>query len=400
MNILFISDNQPIPTIGGIERVICNLTNAFSNYGFGVYAAYFNKIDETVNEVFPEEKELCADNFIKELSSFIGRNDIKIVLNCVITKKNIRRTLIQLDALTDQNPGTRFVYCFHNYPGYEQRTLPIWFVITRMLYFQRGWINDFPLLCRSLANKLLPSLTRKLLKKKYQIITEHVDNLVLLSESYKMDLKNIVGMKTVPADWVSIGNALSFPSSIDVNNCNKEKIVLIVSRLEEDQKRISVALSIWTELYYKYDVADWKLVIVGDGKDRTIYEKMVERQKIPNISFEGRQNSLPYYLKSSIFLMTSAYEGFPMTILEAMQCGCPPIAFNTFSAINDLIDDGENGVIIDKGNKERFIEQLYLLMKDNQLRNRMAICGMQSVRQYSVENITRQWYDLFDKLSI
>ena len=98
--------------------------------------------------------------------------------------------------------------------------------------------------------------------------------------------------------------------------------------------------------------------------------------------------------------MTSAYEGFPMTILEAMQCGCPPIAFNTFSAINDLIDDGENGVIIDKGNKERFIEQLYLLMKDNQLRNRMAICGMQSVRQYSVENITRQWYDLFDNLSI
>ena len=97
-------------------------------------------------------------------------------------------------------------------------------------------------------------------------------------------------------------------------------------------------------------------------------------------------------------MMTSAYEGFPMTILETMQCGCPPIAFDTFSAINDVIDNGKNGIIVENGNKKRYVEQLYQLMKDETLRNRMAVYGMQSIQQFSIENVTRIWYNYFDKL--
>lgn len=400
MNILFISDSQPIPTHGGIARVIYNLMQAFSKVGIDCNSAYFNKIDESINDGFTVQTELSADNFIEELSRIINDRQIQIVLNCVIYKSNIQRTLLSSSVLENQNPNTKFVYCFHNYPGFESRTLPIRNIIAKMLYSQERWTADFPLLCRSLSNTLCPGLTRKLLKNKYRVITNHAQNIVLLSESYKRDLAKIVGMKEVPNEWIAIGNALSFSNNIELNENNKEKTVLIVSRMDEEQKRLSVALKIWNELCLKYKVSDWKLVFLGEGIDRPVYEKIVAKKKIPNVFFEGRQDSLPYYIKSSIFMMTSAYEGFPMTLLETMQCGCVPIAFDSFSAINDLIENGENGFIIDNGNNKRYIEHLYLLMKDTPLRKKMALSGMQSVQQYSIENITQQWYDLFDKLSV
>ena len=398
MNILFVSDNQPVPTYGGIERVICNLQNAFSDIGMACHTAYFKEIDGTFCGGFSEQKELSANNFIEELSSIIRDKQIQIVLNCVIAKNNIRRILPQSRVLMSTNPTTQFVYCFHNYPGFEQRSLPIGYIIMRMLHSRKCQRDDISSLGRSLTNKLCPWLTRGFLRKKYKIITEHAENIVLLSESYKMDLANIVGIKEVPTGWISIGNALTFPTSINVNEGDKEKLVLIVSRLEEEQKRLSIALKIWEELCTKYDLPDWKLVIVGDGIDRPIYERMVTKRNIPNVTFEGRQKSLPYYLKASLFLMTSAYEGFPMVILESMQCGCVPIAFDTFSAIKDLIDDGENGFVIESGNKEKYVENLHLLMQDETLRKKLAINGMKSVQRFSVENVMRQWYDLFKRL--
>lgn len=99
-------------------------------------------------------------------------------------------------------------------------------------------------------------------------------------------------------------------------------------------------------------------------------------------------------------MMTSAYEGFPMTLLETMQCGCVPIAYDTFSAIRDLIDDGKDGYIVKNDHIEDFLEKLYLLMQNESLRVQMAENGMRSIQRYSVVNIMKQWNDLFDTLKI
>lgn len=97
-------------------------------------------------------------------------------------------------------------------------------------------------------------------------------------------------------------------------------------------------------------------------------------------------------------MMTSAYEGFPMSILETMQCGCVPIAFDTFSAIRDLIEDGKSGYIVENDHFDDFAEKMYFLMQNEDVRAQMAENGMQLVQRYSVDNIMKQWCDLFKKL--
>ena len=235
--------------------------------------------------------------------------------------------------------------------------------------------------------------------KKYVRISDNESNLIVLSESYKQDFASLVRASQIPSQWRSISNALSFPS-VTASAGGREKTVLIVARLEEDAKRLTKALKIWGRLASAYDVSDWQLVIVGDGIDRPIYERMVAKRKIPNVVFEGRQNSLPYFMKSSIFMMTSAYEGFPMSILETMQCGCVPVAFDTFSAIRDLIEDGTNGYIVENNHIDDYVERLHFLMQNEDVRMQMAENGMRSVQRYSVDNIMKQWYDLFEKLII
>ena len=72
----------------------------------------------------------------------------------------------------------------------------------------------------------------------------------------------------------------------------------------------------------------------------------------------GKQSPQSYYLNSSIFLMTSDYEGWGMTITEAQQFGCIPIVLNTFASLQDLIANGENGFIVDSVDemKQRILE--------------------------------------------
>lgn len=89
-----------------------------------------------------------------------------------------------------------------------------------------------------------------------------------------------------------IPNPLSYDEFIDAGGVqNKEKTVLVVARFEESVKRLSYVLEIWHRIESK-GVADWKLVIVGDGDDKDLYLELSRRLGLKNISFEGRRNPL------------------------------------------------------------------------------------------------------------
>ena len=59
---------------------------------------------------------------------------------------------------------------------------------------------------------------------------------------------------------------------------------------------------------------------------------------IKNIYFEGNKNPLPYYQKASVFLMTSALEGWGLTITEAQQFGVVPVAFDSYPSLHEVIE--------------------------------------------------------------
>ena len=116
---------------------------------------------------------------------------------------------------------------------------------------------------------------------------------------------------------------------------------------------------------------------------------------IPNIRFEGFQNPLPYQLESSIFCLTSSYEGWPMVLTEAMQCGTVPIAFNSFASVTDIIDNGRNGILIEPFSIKEYEKELRRLMDNPALIKQMSEYAQQDIEKYSVKNIVDKWEKLF-----
>ena len=93
--------------------------------------------------------------------------------------------------------------------------------------------------------------------------------------------------------------------------------------------------------------------------------------------------------------MTSIFEGFPMCLTEAMQFGCVPIAFDSFSAVYDIIKSGETGELVKSFNKKKYVEKLIHLIEDETYRKKLSKNAFQYIKRYDIENILPKWINLF-----
>ena len=226
------------------------------------------------------------------------------------------------------------------------------------------------------------------LAAKYRAPYEVADRVVLLSEKFIPDYCAIARCGT--EKMTAIPNMLSFPLA-EYYPCEKEHTVLLVSRMEERQKRIKLAMRIWR----KVQDEGWLLKIVGEGEDLEYYKRLAKKWKIRNISFEGRQNPLPYYQSAALFMMTSAFEGWGLTLTEAQQCGCVPIVYNTYSSLTDIVEHGRNGMIIEEGDIEGYARALQSLMHDETMRKKLAQSATEDCQRYTPLKVTARWDALF-----
>ena len=174
---------------------------------------------------------------------------------------------------------------------------------------------------------------------------------------------------------------------------HKEPILLFVGRLDNRSKKLFTLIDIWYRLCKLYP--QWKLIIVGDGPDKDV---LINKAKdISNIEFKGYQDPREYYEKASIFCMTSIFEGFPMCLTEAMQFGCVPIAFDSFSAVYDIIKSGETGELVKSFNKKKYVEKLIHLIDDETYRKKLSKNAFQYVKRYDIANILPKWIELIEK---
>ena len=105
------------------------------------------------------------------------------------------------------------------------------------------------------------------------------------------------------------------------------------------------------------------------------------------------------YMNSSLCVLTSRYEGFPVVLQEAMGCGLPCVSFNCPSGPRYIISDGEDGFLVDDGGIAAFAEKVCLLMDDEDLRQRFGRSAKEHMGRYSKEVIMGQWQDLFQQLT-
>ena len=218
------------------------------------------------------------------------------------------------------------------------------------------------------------------------------DNFVVLSPSFIHEAKEVFKLKD-SNKLTAISNPLIFKNT---TNCDKQKDVLIVARFDENQKNIIGALNIWNTV--SEQKPDWTLHIVGYGDNEERYKRYIKELNIQNIIFDGKkENTQPFYQKASIFMMTSFYEGFSLTLIEALQNKCIPFAYNTFSSVSDIIINNKNGVIIPPFEEDMYAKKMIDLMSDNNLMENYRANSNISLMQFEPLVIKQKWYELFNQ---
>lgn len=201
--------------------------------------------------------------------------------------------------------------------------------------------------------------------------------------------------------WHCIKKAHIIPNSYpfypkQVNQYN-QKIIISVGRLNE-QKGYTRLVEAWTRVSTKH--SDWKLYIYGNGEEKELLELLIEKNNIKQslILCSPVSNIKEKYLESSIYVMSSCFEGFPMVLLEAMACGLPCIAFDCPHGPSDLITNGENGILVENNNIEKLTEAICYLIENEEKRLCMGLNARIQIQTYSPEVVMKQWDNLFKTL--
>ncbi|WP_214706853.1 MULTISPECIES: glycosyltransferase family 4 protein [unclassified Exiguobacterium] len=170
--------------------------------------------------------------------------------------------------------------------------------------------------------------------------------------------------------------------------------IITAGRLTED-KAFDKLVKIFAEVHPEFP--EWKLKIFGNGEER---KKIITL--INNLGMGSHIKLLPptkelelEMTKASIFALTSKYESFGMVIVESMAAGLPCISYAS-KGPNLLIENGQNGFIIEQDQEEEYIEKLKKLMQSKDLRMQMVLNSQKTVSTYAYENIKHLWDELIE----
>jgi len=148
--------------------------------------------------------------------------------------------------------------------------------------------------------------------------------------------------------------------------------------------------------YFVKQNKEWNVILVGDGELRKDIEKRITQYNLQGrIKLTGYiDNIKDYFLKSSVLLLPSRWEGMPMIILEALEMGCPVVSFD-IDAIRPLITDRTEGLVV-HGDYIKFAQAMLEMASDYELRRQLSKNAIQKSKEFSLAIIIPQWLDLFE----
>lgn len=163
------------------------------------------------------------------------------------------------------------------------------------------------------------------------------------------------------------------------------------------QKGFDLLIEAWRIVAAKHP--DWNLRIYGGG-DRTAFLALKEKYHLDTLYLEEQtQDIIQKYCESSIFVLSSRYEGFGMVITEAMSCGIPPVSFACPCGPRDIIRDQEDGLLVENGNIEQLADRICYLIENENIRKEMGRKARSNSERFKMENIGKEWEKLFEQLT-
>ena len=176
----------------------------------------------------------------------------------------------------------------------------------------------------------------------------------------------------------------------------QKKQIISVGRLTY-QKGFDLLIKSWKIVSSKHK--DWHLCIYGDGNDLTMLQKEIISNDIHNVTIhKAISNIYEKYLESSIYVMSSRYEGFGLVLIEAMSCGLPCISFDCPSGPSEIIKHGHNGLLVENGNIIKLAENIIYLIENDEARSLMGNNAKSYIKRYHKDTIMNQWEQLLKQV--
>lgn len=318
---------------GGAERVMVTFANSFAKRGVltdlvvcSLSGPYVNEIDKQVN-VF-DLKTVHASRSLPALLKYIHDNEPK--------------------AMISSNPETNIFAIIAKWLSGKNLTLAVREPNTPSV---AGKIKNssFPF------KSFLIAVLRRMLYK-------YADLIIAPSKGVAYDLiKNKIAPESKvyviynPVDIEMIHDKMKEPVSHPWLE-GPVPVILSAGRLtkQKDFSTLIKAFGIVT------DITPCKLIILGEGEQRKELETLVQELKLEGKvhmpGFVG--NPFAFMARSSLFVLSSAWEGLPNVLIQAMACGMPVVATDCPSGPREILDDGKYGDLVPPGDPEKLAEAI------------------------------------------
>jgi glycosyltransferase involved in cell wall biosynthesis len=221
----------------------------------------------------------------------------------------------------------------------------------------------------------------------------------LVKNLQKLD-KFVVLTKSDYDNWTELNNKIiipnfinSYPEQQSSLHCKK---VVAVGRYTW-QKGFDLLIEAWAIV--AKNCSDWNLHIYGPG-DYEAYQKLANEKGLENsiTCHSYAENVYDVYMNSSIFVLSSRYEGFGLVLAEAMAAGLPAVSFSCPEGPADIISDHIDGILVESENTSKLAEGLLYLINHEKERKEFGINARNNMKRYNKDNIMQEWIRLFESL--
>ncbi|MDR3541186.1 MAG: glycosyltransferase [Desulfosporosinus sp.] len=345
---------------GGAERVIASLANNFSQRGAVVSILLLDdkpslhRLDERINYL-----NLCANA--------VSRNLTGAIIN------NLRRIGRTRTAFKTSRPDV--VVCF----GINNLVFAVLskaFLGIKIIGSERS--NPY----RSGESSFWRKMKR--------IMSPQADGYIFSTEG----AKGYYPVKTQKKSAV-IPNGVfadTMPRRVPLLRERRQQTICSTGRLESGKgfDTLIKAFAIFHEI-----LPDYTLHIYGEGTQQLQLEQLIAAKGLQNHAFlEGYATDVPAILCShTMFAFTSRHEGMPNGLIEALACGLPCVVTNCDFGPADLINTGENGLLVPVDDEKAVAEAMKRIAFDQKLAEKLSRNALKIRETHSMEEISQRFYD-------
>lgn len=334
----------------------------------------------SIESVFlPSKSENATTENIKFVNRYISNNNIDIIINeggntdsiYLLSHKNIDKRVKIITHLHFDVCGD--IKTFYNSLYLPIKNTPLKTALINILKWIKAPFNKY----YALKNK----------KARYKYMVDNTDKVVLLSKYHIRDYKKLVKNGDF-SKLIAITNPLTFSNIKDINSIKQNEIIF-VGRLDFASKRVDRILKVWKIIQQKNK--EWNLIIVGDGTDKKRLEYLSKKLKLERVTFVGHTNPQEYYKRAKILLITSNFEGTPMVIPETMAYGVIPIVMYSFAGVNELIQNGYNGILTKPFRITDMADAIQGLIDNPTKLDTLSNNGKITIRNINNDSLLKEW---------